>query len=162
MNYDVCLEIGRVIINDALVREVNFLFSRKVLDSLKRFDVKGKGVVGRPPYPNSLIILPSSFNTLILYSTLNYHTVRQTEGLARMLSIWSIDVPDHSTLNRRIRKLTIPVDIDASSNNIISTYKILNTTGSKDQFCNEAQINNNIIEYFDILMTKKVLSILLY
>ena len=79
-----------------------------------------------------------------------------------MLSIWSIDVPDHSTLNRRIRKLTIPVDIDASSNNIISTYKILNTTGSKDQFCNEAQINNNIIEYFDILMTKKVLSILLY
>ena len=38
--------------NDALVREVNFLFSRKVLDSLKRFDVKGRGVVGRPPYPN--------------------------------------------------------------------------------------------------------------
>jgi len=36
-----------------------------------------------------------------------------------MLSnVWSIDVPDHSTLNRRIRKLTIPVDIDASSNNI--------------------------------------------
>jgi len=50
LNYDVCLEIDRVIINDALVREVNFLFSRKVLDSLKRFDVKGKGVVGRPPY----------------------------------------------------------------------------------------------------------------
>ena len=32
-----------------------------------------------------------------------------------MLSIWNIDVPDYSTLNRRIRKLTIPVDIDASS-----------------------------------------------
>jgi len=52
LSYDVYLEIGRVIINDALVRAVNFLFSRKVLDSLKRFDIKGKGVVGRPPYPN--------------------------------------------------------------------------------------------------------------
>ena len=136
---------------------MDFLFSRKVLDSLKRFDVKGKGVVGRPPYPNSLIILLALIRS---YFKLPY---RQTEGLARMLSnVWSIDVPDYSTLNRRIRKLTIPVDIDASSNNIISTYKILNTTGSKDQFCNEAQINNNIIEYFDILMTKKVLSILLY
>ena len=48
LNYDVCLEISSY--NDALFREVNFLFSRKVLDSLKRFDVKGRGVVGRPPY----------------------------------------------------------------------------------------------------------------
>jgi len=48
LSYDVCLEISSY--NDALFREVNFLFSRKVLDSLKRFDVKGRGVVGRPPY----------------------------------------------------------------------------------------------------------------
>jgi len=115
LNYDVCLEIGRVIINNALVREVNFLFSRKVLDFSRGLMLKVKVLLADLlTLPNSLIILPSSFNTL--YFTLNYHTVRQTEGLARMLSIWSIDVPDHLTLNRRIRKLTIPVD--TSSNNI--------------------------------------------
>ena len=45
-----------------------------------------------------------------------------------MLSnVWSIDVPDHSTLNRRIRKLTIPVD--TSSNNI---YELaIDSTGYK-------------------------------
>jgi hypothetical protein len=42
--------------NDGLVREVWLFFSRRVLDSLKRFDVGVRGV-GRPPYPNSLIIL---------------------------------------------------------------------------------------------------------
>ena len=45
-----------------------------------------------------------------------------------MLSnVLSIDVPDHSTLNRRIRKLTIPVD--TSSNNI---YELaIDSTGYK-------------------------------
>jgi len=47
-----------------------------------------------------------------------------------MLSnVWSIDVPDHLTLNRRIRKLTIPVDIDISNNNI---YELaIDSTGYK-------------------------------
>jgi len=95
--------------NDALVREVSFFFSRRVLESLKRFDVEGRGV-GRPPYPNSLIILLALIRS---YFRLPY---RQTEGLARTLSkVWGIAVPDYSTLNRRVRKLTIPVDLDPSS-----------------------------------------------
>jgi hypothetical protein len=32
--------------NDVLVREVSFFFSRRVLESLKRFDVEGRGLVG--------------------------------------------------------------------------------------------------------------------
>ncbi len=65
--------------NDVLVWEVSFFFSRRLLDSLRRFDVGG-GRVGRPLYPNSLII----FLALIrAYFRLPY---RQTEGLARMLS----------------------------------------------------------------------------
>ncbi len=40
---------------------------------------------------------------------------RQTDGLAQMLSkVWSIAVPDYSTLNRMVRKLTIPIDLDPS------------------------------------------------
>jgi len=65
--------------NDALVREVDFLFSKNVLNSLKRFDVKCRGV-GRPPYPHSLIILLALIRS---YFKLPY---RQTEGLARILS----------------------------------------------------------------------------
>ena len=114
--------------NDALVREVSFFFSRRVLDSLKKFDVEGRKV-GRPPYPNSLIILLALIRS---YFKLPY---RQTEGLAKMLSkVWRIDVPDYSTLNRRVRKLTIPIDIDSSSTlyelSIDSTgYKVSNRGG---------------------------------
>ncbi len=43
--------------NDALVSEVSYFFTRNVLDALKAFDVESKGKVGRPPYPNSIIIL---------------------------------------------------------------------------------------------------------
>ncbi len=54
---------------------------------------------------------------------------RQTEGLARMLSkIWGISVPDYSTLDRRIRKLNIPVDIDPSA----GAYELaIDSTGFK-------------------------------
>lgn len=108
--------------NDALVREVSFLFSRRVLDSLRRFDVEGRRV-GRPPYPNSLIILLALIRS---YFKLPY---RQTEGLAEMLSrVWAIDVPDYSTLNRRVRRLTVPLDLDASS----SSYELsIDSTGYK-------------------------------
>jgi len=108
-----------------LVREVSFFFSRRIRDSLRRFDVEGRKV-GRPPYPNSLIILLALIRS---YFRLPY---RQTEGLAEMLSkVWSIAVPDYSTLNRRVRKLTIPVDLDSSKNvyelSVDSTgYKVSN------------------------------------
>ncbi|MGB9727752.1 MAG: transposase [Nitrososphaeria archaeon] len=111
--------------NDVLVWEVSFFFSRRLLDSLRRFDVGG-GRVGRPPYPNSLII----FLALIrAYFRLPY---RHTEGLARMLSkVLDITVPDYSTLNRRVRRLTIPVDLNPSNKfyelSIDSTgYKVSN------------------------------------
>ena len=108
--------------NSALVSEVSFLFSRRVLDSLVKFDVEGRRV-GRPPYPNSLIILLALIRS---YFKLPY---RQTEGLAQMLSkVWCIDVPDYSTLNRRVRKLTIPIDLDASK----SVYELsIDSTGYK-------------------------------
>lgn len=108
--------------NDTLVREVSFFFSRRVLDSLRRFDVEGRGV-GRPPYPNSLIILLALIRS---YFKLPY---RQTEGLAETFSkVWSIEVPDYSTLNRRVRRLTIPIDLDASK----SVYELaIDSTGYK-------------------------------
>ena len=108
--------------NDALVREVSFFFSRRVLDSLKKFDVEGRRV-GRPPYPNRLIIFLALIRS---YFRLPY---RQTEGLAETFSkVWSIEVPDYSTLNRRVRKLTIPIDLDASK----SVYELsIDSTGYK-------------------------------
>ena len=97
-------------------------FSRRVLDSLKRFDVGVRGV-GRPPYPNSLIILLALIRS---YFKLPY---RQTEGLARMLlEKLGVKVPDYSTINRRVRSLTIPVDLDDSS----SVYELaVDSTGYK-------------------------------
>jgi len=87
--------------SDGLVREVWLFFSRRVLDSLKRFDVGVRGV-GRPPYPNSLIILLALIRS---YFKLPY---RQTEGLARMLlEKLGVKVPDYSTIDRRVRSLTI-------------------------------------------------------
>jgi len=108
--------------NDGLVREVWLFFSRRVLDSLKRFDVGVRGV-GRPPYPNSLIILLALIRS---YFKLPY---RQTEGLARMLlEKLGVKVPDYSTINRRVRSLTIPVDLDGSS----SVYELaVDSTGYK-------------------------------
>ena len=94
--------------NDALVNEVTFIFSRKLLDMFKVFDVEGKRI-GRPPYPNSLIIFLAIIRA---YFNLPY---RQTEGIAKLLlPKLGIKVPDHSTIHRRIRKLSIPIDIDTS------------------------------------------------
>jgi len=60
-----------------------------------------------------------------------------------MLSIWSIDVPDHSTLNRRIRKLTIPVDIDASSR----VYELaIDSTGYRVQGIKQSRLNKREVE----------------
>ena len=60
-----------------------------------------------------------------------------------MLSnVWSIDVPDHSTLNRRIRKLTIPVD--TSSNNI---YELaIDSTGYRVQGIKQSRLNKREVE----------------
>jgi len=61
-----------------------------------------------------------------------------------MLSnVWSIDVPDHSTLNRRIRKLTIPVDIDASSR----VYELaIDSTGYRVQGIKQSRLNKREVE----------------
>ncbi len=109
--------------NNALVDEVSYFFTKDLLESFKKFDVESKGKVGRPPYPNSLIILLAIIRA---YFKLPY---RQTEGLAKMLlGKLEIKVPDYSTIDRRIGKLNIPVDIDRSA----KAYELaIDSTGFK-------------------------------
>jgi len=111
------------IYNNALVDEVTYFFSKELLESFKKLDVESKGKVGRPPYPNSLIILLAVIRA---YFKLPY---RQTEGMARaLLGRLGIKVPDYSTINRRIRKLSIPTDIDRSA----GAYELaIDSTGFK-------------------------------
>ncbi len=102
--------------NNALVSEVSYFLTRNVLDALKAFDVESKGKVGRPPYPNSIIILLALIRA---YFKLPY---RQTKGLVRMLlQKWEISVPDYTTLDRRIGKLNMPIDID----HLADAFKLL-------------------------------------
>jgi hypothetical protein len=108
--------------NAALVREGSFFFSGKVLDSLRRFDVRTRKV-GRPPYPNSLIILLAVIRT---YFKLPY---RQTEGLAKeVLSKLGVTTPSYATIDRRVRELTMPMDVDPQA----SSFELaIDSTGYK-------------------------------
>ncbi len=90
---------------------------------VKAFDVESKGKVGRPPYSNSIIIL------LALIRACFKLPYRQTEGMAKvLLGRLGIKVPDYSTIDRRIRKLNIPADIDRSA----KAYELaIDSTGFK-------------------------------
>ena len=109
--------------NGALVREGSFFLSGKVLDSLRKFDVQTRRKVGRPPYPNSLIILLALIRT---YFKLPY---RQTEGMAKdVLSKLNVTIPSYATIDRRVRELTIPLELDPSS----SSFELaIDSTGYK-------------------------------
>lgn len=105
-----------------MVREGRFFLSGKFLDSLRRFDVQTRKV-GRPPYPNSLIILLALIRA---YFKLPY---RQTEGMAKdVLSKRGVTIPSYATIDRRVRELTMPMDLDQSN----SSFELaIDSTGYK-------------------------------
>jgi len=76
-----------------------------------------------PPYPNSLIIMLALIRS---YFKLPY---KQTEGMGKlMLEKLGIYIPSYATINRRVRELTIPMDLDPSS----SSYELsIDSTGYK-------------------------------
>jgi len=94
--------------NEALVRRGELNLDSSVLEEWKReLKKENEGKVGEPYH------YPESYIRLLAFIRLLFHQpYRQTEGFVHFLSkhIEGLQVPDYSTINRRVNRLHVDLD----------------------------------------------------